>query len=141
MYQIKPDGTILTDDMNEALAIQRRIREQLDGVQAIQPVRKAAPNIKAWLASAANTRGSEMIKATAASGKTGIQSLSLAKAFGLEDPKGLVTHVKAARELISKHAPGRPFEDFLWRERGNGGTKWYANIERLKELGLLEEAQ
>jgi hypothetical protein len=136
MYQIRPDGTILTEDADEALALQQRIYERAMQAQKTLFARKATPTVIADL-----TRAKEMIETTATSGKTGIQSISLAKAFGLEDPKGLATHVKAARELIIKHAPGRPVEDFLWRERGNGGTRWYANAERLKEIGLLEDAQ
>ena len=131
---VKPDGTLVVETWDEALALQRRIR----GASPSRPAVRAATSTASRQGKP--HKGIEFIQAAATSGRPGIGSVKLAERLGVAHIKGLSIHAKAARLLIAEKAGPRPVDSFLWKEKGRDGTTWHGHTERLREIGLLNGA-
>ncbi len=141
MYEVRPDGTIVVESLEEALALQRRIQE---GKGKKAPIVSAAPTraheeeqLYARLDSAATDRARAFLAATAEGGKAGVKATALATKLGEENPQGLASYVKVARAMIAPLANGHSVDYYLFRTRGRDGSRWFVKADALKAIGLL----
>jgi hypothetical protein len=138
-YEVKPDGTIIASTVEEALALQRRILQQTTEIyRPVEiPPAQAGPNVASH---GAREKGLQFLRIIAdnsrGAGKKGIPALSLAQKLDV-DPKALSFYVRAAKFLIQERSDGKSTDKFLWKERGQDGTMWHADTDRLREIGIV----
>jgi hypothetical protein len=129
-YQVKPDGSIVADTLDEAIALSRRLR----GL----PARRSRQTKAEKPEKQDSERGLALLHAAVEAGDSGLEAKELANKLGIQNARGLSASIQAARRLIASRATnGRPEEDFFERRRSREGTFWVAHVEALKEIGLI----
>ena len=64
-------------------------------------------------------------------------SNDLASQLGLSTPKAISGVAQGMRRRIAAVANGTPVSKILWNEGEPGNLRWFADTQKLKELGLL----
>ena len=133
-YEVKPDGTIVVETLEEALAVQRSIFNKKNKIEDVRLTSHRSH--KTTLRRNVGERGFRLIRAIAKVGNK-IATKDLVSSLKLNTGKALSFYVRDARTLIKTKSGSKSPESFLWRERGSAGTHWCINEDLLREIGIL----
>ena len=123
MYQVRPDGVILAETPDEAVALSKRLAEDALNSRTIRPATRRTSD---------NAKGRAVLQAIADAGKDGISSEDLTVALGLDSGKRLGSLFRSAR-----HAMRDLPNSVLNRVRTHSGLKWCVDAKILRAKGLI----